>query len=72
MMIVQEDYLTKCLDSGVYQTLVVVRISEHEFRYCHEIRLWSETHIEELRANEKKRARDFIMFLIRSKLFPES
>lgn len=70
MIVVEEHYLQKVLDSQVYQTLVTVKLDGRTFAYTNELRLWKEDYLEDLRAQDKRRARDQIMNQIRSTIFP--
>lgn len=72
MVIVQEHYLVKCLDSGVYQSVLHVKIGDDfEIRYTNDTRLWSEHFIDELRRVETVKARAYVMQQIRMRLFQE-
>lgn len=69
MIVVDEFYLVKCLDTSVYQSKLSVKIGDEEFHYTHQTRLWSEAYIDSLRDREKSVARNHVMNQIRNKLF---
>lgn len=72
MKILKEIYCQEILDTGVYQTYIEVDLGDGEVaKYKHDIRLWSDKFVDEIRGRETYLARRAIMDIIRMKLFGE-